>query len=197
LKALRRKLSIDRSVPPYVIFSDAVLRNLARERPQTESEMRTISGVGDVKLRDFGPYFLPVIVEHVKEHPEPVLAAPPVDEIARNAKQAVYFGMFEQRLPLKEICRRTALTQGTIVKHLCEYVESARPESIREWVSDATYAKVVQVLPQTGDEKLKPIFEALGERVPYDAIRLVLTHRRSKSQCRQSPKSREPISDAP
>ncbi|HLW64951.1 MAG TPA: DNA helicase RecQ [Gemmataceae bacterium] len=197
LRALRRKLSVERSVPPYVIFSDAVLRNLARERPLTEIQMSALSGVGDVKLRDFGPHFLPLIVQHVKEHPEPVLAAPPLEEIARNSKQAVYFDLFEQRLPLKEICRRTALTQGTIVKHLCEYIEAARPESIREWVSDATYAKIIDVLPQTGDEKLKPIFDALGERVPYDAIKLVLTHRRSKAQGRQSLGPSEPISDSP
>jgi ATP-dependent DNA helicase RecQ len=180
MKKLRRKLSTERSVPPYVIFSDAVLRNLARERPVTETKMRQVSGVGEVKLREFGPHFLPLIKTHVAEHPEPVLAPPPAEEVARTPRQAIYYQMFQERVPLAEICRRTGFARSTIVGHLCEYIETVRLESISTWVSDATYARIVEVLPRTGDDKLKPVFEALGEQVPYDAIRLVLTHRRAR-----------------
>jgi ATP-dependent DNA helicase RecQ len=180
LKQLRRKLSTERSIPPYLIFSDAVLRNLARARPLTEAQMHSVSGVGEVKLHDFGPHFLPLITRHVKEHPEPVLSAPPAEELASTARQAFYFELFQQRLALAEICRRTGFRQGTVVKYMCDYIELTRPEFIREWVSDATYAKIVEVLPNTGEDKLRPIFEALGEKVPFDAIKLVLTHRRSR-----------------
>ncbi len=61
LRAARKELADERNVPAYVIFSDAVLRAMARDVPATAAEMRAISGIGDKKLADFGAHFLAVI----------------------------------------------------------------------------------------------------------------------------------------
>ena len=61
LRALRREIAAERDVPPYVVFSDAVLRAMAREVPRTPVQLRAISGVGEKKLADFGPRFLAVL----------------------------------------------------------------------------------------------------------------------------------------
>ena len=50
-------------MPPYVVFSDAVLRSMARELPRTPAQLRAISGVGEKKLADFGARFLAAIAE--------------------------------------------------------------------------------------------------------------------------------------
>jgi ATP-dependent DNA helicase RecQ len=58
----RRKAIADRlDLPPYVIFHDATLRQMAEHRPQTEAEMLSISGVGEAKLERYGSEFLEVI----------------------------------------------------------------------------------------------------------------------------------------
>ncbi len=62
LKAIRKGLAGKRNVPAFHVFSDAVLISMARELPQTLSEMRAISGVGDKKLADFGAQFLAGII---------------------------------------------------------------------------------------------------------------------------------------
>jgi ATP-dependent DNA helicase RecQ len=64
LRALRREIASERDVPPYVVFSDAVLRAMAREVPRTPAQLRAISGVGEKKLADFGARFLAAIAEH-------------------------------------------------------------------------------------------------------------------------------------
>jgi len=58
LRTLRRSIAEDRGVPPYVVFSDATLRELAREKPQTPDQMLEIKGIGRAKLEAFGPAFL-------------------------------------------------------------------------------------------------------------------------------------------
>ena len=63
LRALRRQIAAERDVPPYVVFSDAVLRAMARELPRTPAQLRAISGVGEKKLADFGTRFLAAIAE--------------------------------------------------------------------------------------------------------------------------------------
>jgi ATP-dependent DNA helicase RecQ len=61
LRAVRKALADERDVPAFLIFSDAVLRAMAREVPATPSELRAITGVGDRKLADFGTPFLAAI----------------------------------------------------------------------------------------------------------------------------------------
>ncbi|HEX3467495.1 MAG TPA: DNA helicase RecQ [Candidatus Elarobacter sp.] len=65
LRALRREIAAERDVPPYVVFSDAVLRSMARDVPRTPAQLRGISGVGEKKLADFGARFLAAIAAHV------------------------------------------------------------------------------------------------------------------------------------
>ncbi len=64
LRALRKQLAQERHVPPYVIFADATLRELSSRRPSKLERMRSIYGIGDAKLRDFGQRFLNLIIEH-------------------------------------------------------------------------------------------------------------------------------------
>ena len=57
-----------RGVPPYVIFNDATLRDLARLRPSSPLAFATVRGVGQKKLDDLGPQFLPLIREYCDAH---------------------------------------------------------------------------------------------------------------------------------
>jgi ATP-dependent DNA helicase RecQ len=65
LRTLRRTLADERGVPPYLIFSDASLRDMARRQPTTLAQFREVKGVGDWKLETFGERFVKVIRETV------------------------------------------------------------------------------------------------------------------------------------
>jgi ATP-dependent DNA helicase RecQ len=64
LRALRRTLAEERGIPPYLIFSDASLREMARARPTTEEAFLQVRGVGLRKLQELGPRFLACIREY-------------------------------------------------------------------------------------------------------------------------------------
>ncbi|MGH7787443.1 MAG: DNA helicase RecQ [Candidatus Binatia bacterium] len=64
LRGVRRMLADARGVPPYIIFGDATLRDLARFRPSTPSTFATVRGVGQRKLEDLGPRFLAEIAQY-------------------------------------------------------------------------------------------------------------------------------------
>ena len=61
LRDCRKQLADEHDVPPYVIFHDATLKQMAADKPQTDSAMIDISGVGQTKLERYGPAFLEVI----------------------------------------------------------------------------------------------------------------------------------------
>jgi ATP-dependent DNA helicase RecQ len=59
LRACRRALAQEKNVPPYVIFSDATLREMVLYRPRNTDELGRISGVGAIKLERFGSEYAP------------------------------------------------------------------------------------------------------------------------------------------
>lgn len=63
LKALRKSIASKKSVPAYVIFSDATLIDMCKKCPETPDEMLEVSGVGRTKLEKFGKEFLEVIAK--------------------------------------------------------------------------------------------------------------------------------------
>ena len=64
LRDLRREIAAEQGVPPYVVFGDLTLRQMARQLPSSESDLIHISGVGQTKLERYGPKFLEAIREH-------------------------------------------------------------------------------------------------------------------------------------
>ncbi len=63
LRDCRKQLAEEHDVPPYVIFHDATLKQMAADKPRSESALIEISGVGQTKLERYGPAFLEVIGE--------------------------------------------------------------------------------------------------------------------------------------
>ncbi len=61
LRRLRKQVADAQDVPPYVVFSDATLRELAAAKPTSLTAFRSISGVGDVKLQRYGESFVEAI----------------------------------------------------------------------------------------------------------------------------------------
>ena len=61
LRAVRKRLADAEGVPAYIVFSDAVLRQMAARVPRTAEEMLALSGVGPVKLERYGEAFLEVL----------------------------------------------------------------------------------------------------------------------------------------
>lgn len=63
LRHLRRRIAQEKGVPPYIVFGDVTLREMARLRPGTPEELATITGVGARKLAEYGAAFLAAIGE--------------------------------------------------------------------------------------------------------------------------------------
>jgi ATP-dependent DNA helicase RecQ len=64
LRGVRLEIARERGVPPYVIFHDTTLRDMARLRPMTIDALRHVRGVGERKAADLGERFLAVLREH-------------------------------------------------------------------------------------------------------------------------------------
>ncbi len=189
-RSLRKQLADERRVPPYVIFSDATLRELARVRPSSLESMHGVYGVGMTKLHDFGNRFLQVIDSYCRRHglsrdqaANPVKAPPVLKSFSRpNPQRDLAFTLFRQGASLDEIIQRTERSRGTICEYLEEFIRQERPASISAWIPDTLYQHIAAAARRVGLDRLKPIYLELGERVPYDDIRLVRAHLAGNSE---------------
>jgi ATP-dependent DNA helicase RecQ len=190
LRELRRQIAQERGEKPYMVFGDAVLRELARVRPTAAERMRMISGVGDVKLRDFAGRFLPFIAQHCREYglatdltAAPALPLPqPRDEGPRRvtARMQAARDLYRQGASVADVLQKLSYSRQTAVEHLAEYIRAEKPESITRWVPEDVVRRVTAAARQLGVERMKPIYIALGETVPYDDIRVVLAYLESR-----------------
>jgi ATP-dependent DNA helicase RecQ len=64
LRTLRKHLADEQGLPPYVIFHDATLRQMAQERPATLHDFARIRGIGEAKLSRYGARFIETIRQH-------------------------------------------------------------------------------------------------------------------------------------
>jgi ATP-dependent DNA helicase RecQ len=183
LRGTRTRLAEERGVPPYIVFNDSTLRELARVRPSSLERMRYISGIGDAKLRDYGERFLQLIRQHCGERgmsmdnaPTPRTEEPRKASPRPNPQRVQAFEQFRQGAAIEDVMHQTGRARATICDYLTEYIREERPESIATWVPESVYQRVAMAARRVGTDRLKPIYIELREEVPYDQIRLVVTH---------------------
>lgn len=118
LRELRRQIAAEEHVPPFVIFSDATLEDMAAKKPRSLAAMGEVRGVGAFKLRKYGARFLEA-VSGVRETAAPLPEKPqetrPVIP-ARGAKKLVGADVKEESLRLEETLRRLKDKQQALLR---------------------------------------------------------------------------------
>ncbi|HNW93867.1 MAG TPA: RecQ family ATP-dependent DNA helicase, partial [bacterium] len=69
LRQLRKRLADQRGVPPFIIFADTSLHDMANRLPQDDRAFLAITGVGEQKLKQYGSIFMTTIGDYLREHP--------------------------------------------------------------------------------------------------------------------------------
>jgi ATP-dependent DNA helicase RecQ len=86
------------------------------------------------------------------------------------------FELFRQGRTIDEVMEQTGRVRSTVLAYLCDFIRRDRPASLSHWVTDEVYPEVAAAARRVGADRLKPIYIALGERISYDDIRVVLAH---------------------
>ncbi|GAA0756946.1 DNA helicase RecQ [Psychroflexus lacisalsi] len=164
LKKLRMEISVEENIPPYLVFNDATLKEIEKERPQNEVEFKYISGVNSLKAEKYADEFIDVIKLFNKKK--------------RKKKVSTYdetYELYQKGKSIDEIAKERNLKPTTIVSHLCTLVAKSKPIDLSELVSKTEVKMVENSLKKAPYEGvLKPIYEELNEKLSYEKIRLAL-----------------------
>jgi len=184
LRKTRRLLADARNVPPYVIFGDKTLQEMARYYPQSLQSLAKIFGVGKEKLAQFGARFLCDIRSYAEAKD---IAEREIVEVERSERRKgrsvvraitdtiqTSVGLFEEKKTIEEIAKLRDLHPGTIIQHLEQASErGTRLDASHQSFPDAQrFDHIADVLRRTDNWMLTPLRNILGETYSYDEIRL-------------------------
>lgn len=177
LRAVRRELAEARAVPPYVIFGDKSLQEMAQLYPQSPETFGRIFGVGKEKLVQYGASFLKVICAYASEQgrADQVEQKPmevPKKKLGETVNTTVEF--LHKNYSLEDIAMQRKLSIGTIINHLESAIEQGmvlRTDHL-QLPTDARSKKIVDAFRRIGTGLLAPIKTFLGEAYSYDELRV-------------------------
>jgi ATP-dependent DNA helicase RecQ len=178
LRQLRKRLADEQAVPPYIIFSDVALRQMARFYPQTESDFARISGVGETKLREFGGVFMVEITSHLRANPRQVFAddtfTAPAEGVRSRLTETVMETLhyFRQGLTAEEIARSRQLTESTIYGHLAAAIEAGEAVDLNRLLSVEGQREIAAAFERHGWGNLSGAVEFLGGRYSHGQLRV-------------------------
>jgi ATP-dependent DNA helicase RecQ len=185
LRLLRRHLAEEAGVPPYVVFGDVTLQDLSRRRPTTLDNFRLVHGVGEHKAKQYAEPFLAEISRYCTEHGVSTdistfnksaeqQAIEAFRDSDKSSSKIAAAALFREGKSIAEVAQQVGRASATVMEYLAKFLEEEGYLSPEPWVDGGTFASVLAVAQEIGDEKLKPIFERLGGNVSYDQIRISL-----------------------
>ncbi|MEO0377530.1 MAG: DNA helicase RecQ [Cyanobacteria bacterium P01_A01_bin.17] len=184
LKSLRKKLADQQGVPPYVVFSDASLRQMAQTRPQNPEAFSNISGVGSRKLVQYGEIFTKVIRDFCAEQDIELLPESPFlkegeDTLKATSKSNIAsthlttFELYQQGLSLADISLKRNIRLNTVNGHIAKLIEADYPIDIDKLIDKARREVIETAITKVGPHSLRNIREETGETYDYQEITLV------------------------
>lgn len=125
LKALNKQLAKQRGIPPYALFAETALQEMATSYPITEDELKVIPGVGEAKAKRFGAAMTKAIAQHVEDHN----IERPDDFTIRSAGQKGSLKVYviqsmDRRLSLEEIAKAKSLSEEDLLREMELIVQS-------------------------------------------------------------------------
>lgn len=180
LRALRRSIADERSVPAFVILSDVSLNDMAVKKPVTLAALRQVHGIGERKAEDFGAQFVQAVREFCDSRDikgdNGASDQAPARQARPSKKNMVDAAakLFAARYSIEEACEQLRRAPSTVEEYLVTYIESAKISDPEPWASVDALERVRAAVKVSEGGRLNDIFDALGGDATYSQIRVCL-----------------------
>ncbi|PSN19345.1 DNA helicase RecQ [filamentous cyanobacterium CCP5] len=185
LRSLRKRLADEQGVPPYVVFAESALRQMAQQQPQTPDAFAQISGVGSRKLQQYGQIFTDEIRQFCQENDLPVTdtADIPVSESFNGSRRRqrppsethrVTLQMHQEGLSADEIAQQRRVKLTTTVKHFERLILAGEAVELDRLVSPERQVVIREAIETLNNRSMYAIREHIGLTYDYNEIRLVV-----------------------
>ena len=178
LKEVQREVARSKGLPPYVIFQESALEDMATKYPINLSEMENINGVGKNKAKKFGDQFIEVIAKYVKENdierPEDILLKSVVN---KSIKKIHIIQNIDKKLPVEDIAKSVNLTMNELLNEMENIVYSGTKLDlyyyIDELMDEEVCDEIFDYFKESEDNSLDLAYEEFDEEFSHDELHIM------------------------
>lgn len=203
LKILRKKLADKQGIPPYIVFHDATLKQMAAQHPASQRQMRSISGVGDRKLTLYGDKFINEILQFLQENGKDIPADPvevaPSPKKKSSSKDSSFaskktkkekkppthllsYQLHKEGKSVEQICWIRNLKASTIYGHLIKiYLDGESEMDIFRFLTVGELKEILEAIRDKGPEaSLTDVHDSMEGKYDYFKLRFAKAYLRKQ-----------------
>ncbi|MCF8254420.1 MAG: DNA helicase RecQ [Bacteroidia bacterium] len=181
LKDLCKKVAKAKNLPPYIVFQEPSLQEMAFKYPITMEELSKITGVSAGKAAKFGKEFIGVIDKYVKdnniERTEDVTIKSVVN---KSARKIAIITNIDKRVSLDDIARGQGIKKEEILEEIENIVNSGTKLNLKKYVYEITEEEIVEEVMdffrKTNENVMEAALKEYGEEFSKDDIHLMHIH---------------------
>jgi len=150
-----------------LVFSDATLKEIERERPMSDDDFLKISGVGQRKMEVYGDEFIAEIMSFMGSK---------LNKPKKKDTVLITYDLYKSGMSIEEISIERKLSSTTIYSHIAKLFSKGKDINIFDFVSNSDVEAVRKAkVALDSPTALKPYFTYLNEELDYFKIRLALS----------------------
>ncbi|MEP4820140.1 MAG: DNA helicase RecQ, partial [Balneola sp.] len=181
LRLKRKELADEQDIPPYAVFPDTTLVEMAYFYPQSKESLEPLYGIGSVKKEKYGDSFVGVIKNYASEHGKEEKKKSIAKQIKKKTggqKFEIIGEAFNSGQSIELLAEEHGVKSMTILKHLKDFLDDGnklRLEGLLE-ASELSLRQRDQVM-KSFDKKnplmLRPVYDDLNKKIGYDELRVM------------------------
>ncbi len=170
LRLLRLKIAQENNIPAYLVFSDASLKHMEKERPMSDEDFLAIDGVGKKKFEDYGYQFIKEIIAFQKEK----TVVKKKKTKGNTIKET--FNLYKQGYTAEDIAIERKLSLATIQNHYTKLYQEGYAINLHEFITQKEIDLIAEAKEKLNNtNSLRSYFEYFEEQMPYDVLKFGLT----------------------
>ena len=179
LKDLRKQVAKEKGLPPFVIFQDFSLEDMAAQYPISREHLANIMGVSKGKAQKYGDPFVALIAEYVEENdierPDDIIIKSAVNKSGSKVK---IIQSIDRKMPLDDIARSLRLKHNELLEEIETIVSSGTKLNLDYYINGAVDEENVEMIydyfhEAETDSIDDAVVELEDEGIEYDDVRLV------------------------
>jgi ATP-dependent DNA helicase RecQ len=172
LRILRLQISQEKGVPAYLIFSDASLKQMEKERPMSDDDFLNIDGVGRKKFEDYGYDFIKEIISFQKEK----TVVKKKKRVSKVDTLQETFDLYKKGFSFEDIAVERKLSLNTIQNHFTKLYQEGYEVNLSEFISEKELDLIREAkIKLNNTNSLKEYFLHFEEQMPYEVLKFGLT----------------------
>ncbi len=168
LRQLRKQIAQKKGIPPYLIFSDASLEEMAARRPTSAEDFLDISGVGQKKLYDFGKLFMKKIEQYIISKSNSGVKI-------KGSTYLITYNLYKEGISPEDIAVKRGIHSSTIYSHLIHLYEKGEDINIEQYISKRDLNSIKELYKKNSKITPKEIFDYNEGNLEYYMIRIGLS----------------------